>query len=233
MPRHLATMGAEGKTMSREPVYQVCDPCIESRERSTPRMLGFKVATHEETCPKAATVYDNHMAVLETGNIDALQASARGLSGPRIPRGVGGREAPGVVLNAAIASEACVRIQSSADIVVARQQGRALASLIGFQNSHLTIIVTAISEVARNIVEYAKEGEITITLINEGNKKGVKVVASDQGPGIADIVAVMLDGFSTGQGLGIGLPGARRLMDEFEIASEIDKGTTITMKKWL
>lgn len=126
-----------------------------------------------------------------------------------------------------------VRIQSSADIVAARQQGRALASRVGFSNSNLTIIATAISEVTRNIVEYAKEGEVVITLVNDANKKGVKIVAADQGPGIADVSTAMRDGYSTGKGLGIGLPGARRLMDEFEIASEIGTGTTVTMKKWV
>ena len=132
-----------------------------------------------------------------------------------------------------MADEVRVRIQSSADIIAARQQGRALAALVGFSNSSLTIIATAISEIARNIVEYAKEGEVTIALINDGNRKGVKIVASDQGPGIADVGLVMRDGYSTGHGLGIGLPGARRLMDEFEIVSEINRGTTVTMTKWL
>jgi serine/threonine-protein kinase RsbT len=130
-------------------------------------------------------------------------------------------------------NEVHVRIHTSADIVAARQQGRAVASHAGFSHSNLTIIATAISEVARNIVEYAKEGEVIITLINDGGKKGVEVVAADQGPGIADVSTVMRDGYSTGKGLGIGLPGARRLMDEFEIASEIGKGTTVTMKKWV
>jgi serine/threonine-protein kinase RsbT len=126
-----------------------------------------------------------------------------------------------------------VHIQNSADIVAARQQGRALASQAGFSHSNLTIIATAISEVARNIVEYAKEGNVVITLINDANKRGVEIVASDAGPGIADIANVMRDGFSTGKGLGIGLPGARRLMDEFAIASTVGSGTTITMKKWV
>jgi serine/threonine-protein kinase RsbT len=130
-------------------------------------------------------------------------------------------------------SQVHVRIQNSADIVAARQQGRALASAAGFSHSNLTIIATAISEVARNIVEYAKEGEVVITLIDDATKKGVEIVASDQGPGIADISTVMRDGFSTGKGLGIGLPGARRLMDEFVIASEVGTGTTVTMKKWV
>lgn len=126
-----------------------------------------------------------------------------------------------------------VRIQNSADIVAARQQGRALASIAGFSHSNLTIIATAISEVARNIVEYAKEGEVIITLIDDANKKGVEIVATDEGPGIPDVSTVMRDGFSTGKGLGIGLPGARRLMDEFAIASVVGTGTIVTMKKWV
>ena len=130
-------------------------------------------------------------------------------------------------------SQVQVRIQNSADIVAARQQGRALASQAGFSHSNLTIIATAISEVARNIVEYAKEGEVIITLISDTTKKGVEIVASDNGPGIADITTVMRDGYSTGKGLGIGLPGARRLMDEFAIASAIGTGTIVTMKKWV
>ena len=126
-----------------------------------------------------------------------------------------------------------VRIQNSADIVAARQQGRALASQAGFSHSNLTIIATAISEVARNIVEYAKEGQVVITLITDASKRGVEIVASDAGPGIPDTTTVMRDGFSTGKGLGIGLPGARRLMDEFVICSSVGNGTTVTMKKWV
>ena len=129
--------------------------------------------------------------------------------------------------------EVRVRIQSSTDIVSARQQGRALAAQAGFSSSNLTIIATAISEVARNIVEYAKEGEVVLTLINNGHRKGLQIVASDEGPGIADIATVMRDGYSTGKGLGIGLPGSRRLMDEFEITSQVGRGTTVTMRKWV
>src|SRR5258705_4816733 len=102
--------------------------------------------------------------------------------------------------------EVHVRIQSSADIVTARQEGRALASRAGFSSSNLTVIATAISEIARNIVEYAKEGDVTITLLNDGHRKGVEVVATDRGPGIPDIATVMRDGYSTGRGMGIGLP---------------------------
>ena len=130
-------------------------------------------------------------------------------------------------------SEARVRIQCSADIMAARQQGRELASRGGFSSSDLSIIATAISEVAQNIVQYANEGEITITLISETHKKGVEIVAADRGPGVGDVSMVMRDGYSTGKGLGIGLPGAKRLMDEFEIASELGKGMTVKMKKWV
>jgi serine/threonine-protein kinase RsbT len=130
-------------------------------------------------------------------------------------------------------NEVRVRIQSFADIVTARQQGRTLAARAGFSQSNVTIIATALSEVARNIVEYAREGEVLITLVHEGSRRGVQIVASDRGPGIPDVATVMRDGYSTGTGLGIGLPGARRLMDEFRIASEIGKGTTVTMTKWV
>lgn len=132
-----------------------------------------------------------------------------------------------------MANEVRVRIQSSVDVVAARQQGHALASLLGFSDSNLTIIATAISEIARNIVEHAQEGEVTIAIIDEGKRKGVKIVVSDQGPGIPDVALAMRDGYSTSQGLGIGLPGASRLMDEFEIVSEVNTGTTVTMTKWL
>jgi len=126
-----------------------------------------------------------------------------------------------------------VRIQNSADVVAARQQGRSLAAQAGFSHSNLTMIATAISEVAQNIVDYAKEGEVIITLIDDASKRGVEIVASDNGPGIADVSTVMRDDNSTGKGLGIGLPGARHLMDEFAIASAIGSGTIVTMKKWV
>jgi serine/threonine-protein kinase RsbT len=126
-----------------------------------------------------------------------------------------------------------VRIQSLADIVVARQQGRALAAQLGFSNSHLTIIATAISESARNIVEYATEGEVIVTLVNKGDSRGIEVMVVDHGPGIADLATVLQDGNHSTSNLGMGLRGSRRLMDEFEIASEVGKGTIVTMKKWV
>ena len=129
-------------------------------------------------------------------------------------------------------AEVRVRIQSFADIVTARQQGRALAAQMGFSNSNLTIIGTAISEIARNIVEYAKEGEVILTSVTNGSNGGIKVIVTDEGPGIADVSMVLRDGYSTSKGAGIGLQGSRRLMDEFEIVSEVGKGTVVTMKKW-
>jgi serine/threonine-protein kinase RsbT len=131
-----------------------------------------------------------------------------------------------------VAEETRVAIDHDVDIVAARRKARELATQVGFSGSDLTIIATAISEVARNIVVYAKRGEIVLSVVNRGTRRGVLVVARDQGPGIPDIPRAMRDGFSTGKSLGLGLPGAKRLMDEFEIVSEVGKGTTITMRKW-
>jgi serine/threonine-protein kinase RsbT len=130
-------------------------------------------------------------------------------------------------------TEVSIRVQSTADIVTARQQGREMAARLGFSPSDLTIIATAISEIARNIVEYAREGEVSISLAEDGPRTGVQIVARDDGPGIADLPAVLREGVTTGSGLGLGLPGARRLMDEFDIASQLGKGTTVVMRKWI
>lgn len=129
-------------------------------------------------------------------------------------------------------SEVRVKIASRADIVAARQRGRALAIQAGFSACDSTLITTAISEMGRNILEYASHGELILSLLENGSRSGVKIVASDRGPGIADISQVMQDGYSSHKGLGIGLPGTKRLMDEFEIRSKIGNGTTVTMKKW-
>ena len=131
-----------------------------------------------------------------------------------------------------MADEIRVAINSEADIVAARQQGRAMAVQLGFSGSDVVLIATAISEVARNIVAYATRGEILLSHANQGSKWGIVVVARDEGPGIADIAQAMQDGYSTSRGLGLGLPGAKRLMDEFDIVSQLGKGTTIVMKKW-
>src|SRR5580704_14552407 len=131
-----------------------------------------------------------------------------------------------------VVNEIRIRIHADADIVKARSQGRVLAEQAGFTGSDLTVIATAISEIARNIVEYAKTGEVTLRQIYNGSRRGIVVTARDRGPGISDVELAMQDGYSTSKGIGLGLPGARRLMDEFEIESEVGKGTTIVMKKW-
>lgn len=123
-------------------------------------------------------------------------------------------------------------INSDQDIVAARQRGRALAGELGFSATDSTLIATAISELARNIVSYARKGEITLKTIHGSSRHGILVVASDDGPGIPDVRQAMRDGFSTSGSLGLGLPGVRRLMDEFQIASQPGRGTTVTVKKW-
>jgi len=129
-------------------------------------------------------------------------------------------------------TEETVLIARDGDVVTARQKGRELAMEVGFAGSDLTIIATAISEIARNIVVYAERGEITFNTVSEDDRRGLVIIATDSGPGIPDIEQAMQDGFSTGKSLGLGLPGAKRLMDEFDIVSEVGRGTTITMKKW-
>jgi serine/threonine-protein kinase RsbT len=126
-----------------------------------------------------------------------------------------------------------VRVEHDGDVVAARQKAREIAARVGFSGSDLTIIATAISEIARNIVVYAKRGDVTLTPVTEGSRRGILVVAQDTGPGIPDIEQAMRDGFSTGKSLGLGLPGARRLMDEFEVRSQVGVGTTVTMRKWV
>jgi serine/threonine-protein kinase RsbT len=125
-----------------------------------------------------------------------------------------------------------VAINSDKDIVLARQKGRALATELGFGSGDATLIATAISELARNIVSYAGKGQITLTRVNGVNRQGLSVIASDKGPGIPDIRQALRDGFSTSGSLGLGLPGVRRLMDEFEITSQSGRGTTVVVKKW-
>ena len=128
--------------------------------------------------------------------------------------------------------EILVHVSSDADVVAAREKGRELSARLGFSSIDLTLIVTAISEVARNILLYAREGDIVLRLDNHDGHRGIVVEARDEGPGIPDLDLAMRDSYSTGNGLGLGLPGARRLMDEFEIQSELSKGTTVVMKKW-
>ena len=125
-----------------------------------------------------------------------------------------------------------VMVTLDADVVTARQQGRDIAARAGFTTTDQTLIATAISEIARNIVKFARRGEILIRLVDEPGRRGLTVVARDAGPGIGDISAALRDGVSSYRGLGLGLPGARRLMEEFDVVSEVGKGTTVTMAKW-
>lgn len=132
-------------------------------------------------------------------------------------------------------AESQTAINSATDIVTARQRGRALALEIGFNGADVTLIAAAISEVARNIVDHAKRGEIVMSPVHNsanGGRRGIQIIARDEGPGIRDVAQAMQYGYSTRKGLGVGLPGAKWLMDEFDIASEVGRGTTITMKKW-
>lgn len=123
-----------------------------------------------------------------------------------------------------------VRLES--DILAARQHGREVAERVGFTGSDLALIATAISEVARNIVVHAGGGAIMISELSDG-RPGIEIVARDDGPGILDVELAMQDGYSTVDSLGLGLPGARRLMDEFTIESQEGHGTTVVMRKWI
>ncbi len=125
-----------------------------------------------------------------------------------------------------------VAIETESDIATARNTAREVASEIGFSSRELTLIATAISEVARNIAVHAPPGEISMQLVTRAARTGIRIQAVDHGPGIEDVELALKDGFSTTKSLGIGLPCARRLMDEFELVSDLDEGTKVTMTKW-
>ena len=125
-----------------------------------------------------------------------------------------------------------VTISSDQDIVIARQKGRSLALELGFSSGDATLIATAISELARNIVSYAGSGQIALKDLRGSTRVGITVTASDDGPGIPNVSQALRDGFSTSGSLGLGLPGVRRLMDEFEIDSKPGQGTKVVVKKW-
>ena len=131
-----------------------------------------------------------------------------------------------------MADEKVIPIRNDDDVVHARSEARDLAASLGFPGTDLTLLATAISEIARNITTYAGRGEVRLMALREGRRQGVKVIASDQGPGIEDIALALQDGWTSGRGLGLGLPGARRLVDEFELDSAPGRGTTVTLVKW-
>jgi serine/threonine-protein kinase RsbT len=124
-------------------------------------------------------------------------------------------------------------VRSEADILGVRQAARALASGLGFSETELVLIATAISEIARNTLQYGGGGEMELAQVTRDGRPGILIRAVDQGPGIANLDLAMQDGYSTGKGLGLGLPGAKRLMDEFQVESAVGAGTTVTMTKWV
>jgi serine/threonine-protein kinase RsbT len=128
--------------------------------------------------------------------------------------------------------ESRIAIESDADVVRARQRARELAAGLDLSSTDQTLLATAISEVARNITTYATRGEVVVSIVHESERSGIRVVARDQGPGIEDLERAMQDGYTTGGGLGLGLPGARRLVDDFSIDSAPGQGTTVTLVKW-
>ncbi|WP_019925797.1 ATP-binding protein [Nocardia sp. BMG111209] len=131
------------------------------------------------------------------------------------------------------ADNVVIAVKVSNDIVTARQAGRELAAKLGFSLTDITMISTAISEVARNITSYAGTGEIRIVVADRDGRRALIIQAEDRGPGIPDITRALEDGYSTGRGLGLGLPGAKRLMDRLNIDSAPGQGTLVEMWKWV
>jgi serine/threonine-protein kinase RsbT len=126
-----------------------------------------------------------------------------------------------------------ISIESDADVVTARQQARAMASQLDLSSTDQTLLATAISEVARNITAYAVRGEVLLSVIqDDGGRRGIQVIARDDGPGIENVELAMQDGYTSGSGLGLGLPGARRLVHQFEIQTAPGRGTTVTLVMW-
>jgi serine/threonine-protein kinase RsbT len=128
-----------------------------------------------------------------------------------------------------------IAIESDNDVVTARQRARELAAMLDLTSTDQTLLATAISEVARNITTYAKRGEVLLSIVRDAGpptREGIRVVARDRGPGIENLDLAMQDGYTSGGGLGLGLPGARRLVDEFDIETGPSVGTTVTLVKW-
>ena len=123
-------------------------------------------------------------------------------------------------------------VRTSEDVVTVRTSVRKFAADLRFGIVDQTKIVTAASEIARNTIDYGHGGHLRMDVLNNGLKKGLRLVFADQGPGIKDIDQAMRDGFTSGNGMGLGLGGTRRLMDEFDIASKLNEGTTVTITKW-
>jgi serine/threonine-protein kinase RsbT len=136
-------------------------------------------------------------------------------------------------MGATVGADFVVDVSNSDDIVIARQAGHELARKLGFSLTDVTMIATAISEIARNITSYAGRGEVRVGVQYRDGRQALVVRAEDDGPGIVDIERALEDGYSTGRGLGLGLPGARRLMDRLVVESTPGQGTVVEMWKWI
>jgi serine/threonine-protein kinase RsbT len=129
--------------------------------------------------------------------------------------------------------DAVIPIESEADVVTARQRARQLAGELELTSTDQTLLATAISEVARNITTYAVRGEVLLSVVrDERGREGIQVIARDEGPGIENLELALQDGYTSGSGLGLGLPGARRLVDDFEIETAPGQGTKVTLVMW-
>ncbi len=129
--------------------------------------------------------------------------------------------------------DASFAVKVDLDLVTVRQAGRDLALALGFTRGEAALVATAISELARNILQYAGEGEVTLRTVGDGPRRGLTIIATDAGPGIPDLERAQMDGYSTSGGLGLGLPGVRRLMDELEVQSRPGEGTRVVARKWV
>lgn len=136
-------------------------------------------------------------------------------------------------MDGGVIQEKHFQVSSDKDVVKVREFARESAGQIGFTNNDQTLIATAVSEICRNILEYAKYGEITICPMYANSKKGILIIAKDDGPGIHNLALALKDGYSSGRGMGVGLPGTRRIMDKFNIDSEPGRGTKVEMQKWI
>jgi serine/threonine-protein kinase RsbT len=129
--------------------------------------------------------------------------------------------------------DSVIPIESDADVVTARQRARQLAGELELTSTDQTLLATAISEVARNITTYAVRGEVLLSVVRDDNgREGIQVIARDEGPGIENVELALQDGYTSGTGLGLGLPGARRLVDDFQIETTPGQGTKVTLVMW-
>lgn len=131
-----------------------------------------------------------------------------------------------------VLSKEAIAISKEQDVILFRNRVKELAIKIGMGLVHQTMLITAASELVRNMLKYADGGKVSTEIISLDRKSGIRLIFEDKGPGIKDVALAMKDGYSTGRSLGLGLPGARRLVSEFDIKSTVGKGTTVTIIKW-